>query len=58
MKPTRDTLIALTSKLVEKSDTVATRIGPDGEILGWRGFHLDLDDLEETIERLREVVRQ
>jgi hypothetical protein len=36
---------------------VLSRIPESGQILGWRGFHTDLDTAKDAIERLELGVR-
>lgn len=47
----------LVRKLHERVGHVVTRVTDDGTILGWQGFHMDLDDAERMIAKLRLLVR-
>ena len=47
----------LARELMRLTDSVHDRIGDDGQILGWRGFHIDLDLIEEGVEQMRALVR-
>ncbi len=43
-------LVARMRKLVE---TVHGRVPFEGPVLGWRGFHMDLDDIDDLTRQLR-----
>lgn len=43
--------------LVKLAESVDKRVAEDGQILGWRGFHIDLDEIEEKVELMKLAVR-
>jgi hypothetical protein len=44
-------------ELMSLAEKVHDRIGDEGEVLGWNGFHVDLDLIEEACGQLRTMVR-
>ena len=48
---------ACADALVRAAQSVARRIGDDGEVLGWHGCRLDLDAAEGLVHQLRLLVR-
>lgn len=47
----------LAAELAVLADALLTRVADDGTILGWRGFHIQLDSIDDLTERLRLLAR-
>lgn len=46
-------LIEMASEIQELAVKLRSRIPTEGQILGWRGFHIDLDEIDDLTRRLR-----
>ena len=46
------TLKSLADDLVRTANNIRKRIADDGTILGWRGFHLDIENAADLLEAL------
>ena len=51
------TVSQLGNELVMAASNANSRLDDQGRVLGWRGFHIDLDRVEELTEALRMRVR-
>ncbi len=48
----------LTRELIRLAELAEARIGDDGQILGWRGFHVELDEMSGILDSLKVEARQ
>lgn len=47
----------LAAALQRAAVRVVSRVPDEGPILGWRGFHVDLDEVEDLANQLRDGAR-
>lgn len=47
----------MAAELALLSESLFTRVADDGTILGWQGFHVQLDSIEDLAQRMRLLAR-
>jgi signal transduction protein with GAF and PtsI domain len=57
MSEEEGTLKDLAGALQRAAVRVVSRIPDEGPVLGWRGFHIDLDEIEDLVGQLRMKAR-
>lgn len=48
-----ETLLEVAESLKKTAAMLHSRVSQEGAIVGWRGFHIDLDYAEECLQKLR-----